>query len=1122
MKRTRQLAALALLASLLLAPVPAAQAQAGDVWVCPTGSCAGTPGYTSIQAGIDAVAAGATVHVAAGTYTGNLTIAKSLILEGAGASTCEAKGTVDIAAPGVAVRGFKFSLPQGPGSGDGHIVHLSGANNAVLEDSTLTTLVLYVNAYGLLVANTTGAVCRRLTISGINATNGTAAAIMLAAGANGNTFEALTINNIASNGGPAYGVWWPAAVDNNTFSGLTVTGVTGSGEAFAVRGTGGSGHLLSGIEASTLKGSLARAISLEGVSNSTFRGLRFDGTGSTSTYSPPADGVYITGGSGIVVEAAELSHTARSVTVSGGSASVRNCVLTASTSGVRVLTSSTAVLRDNAIAGNTIGVDHQGGSVDAVGNWWGSPTGPLCDSNPGGAGDKFSGVGPFSPWLGDGTDTSQDRGFQPNSLRYGIASRLAFGTQPGGAVVGQPLSPQPVVQAQDAGGNLGYNYQQAVTVALGPNPAGDVLSGTRVVTAIHGTAAFANLAIDKVGKGYTLSATSGSLAAATSATFDVRALPPVLTALAPDHASAGSGPLSLAVSGTGLATDSRVQWNGAERATTYRSPAELVAEVQAGDLAAPGLASVTVLNSDGQVSNALAFTIRPQPTAVWVDARWAGLPADADPDGDGPASHMGYDAFADVQAAMTAVARGGAIHIAPGTYAGGLVVSIDGLTIDLNGAIVGAGSPAFTVTADDVTIEDGLLDGSGDATGASAIVVAAGVARLWVHDCEIKNWPADGIHLSGPVDGLKVLDNDIHDNAGDGIELNGTPSGTVVVAGNRLHNNGGYGIRAVSGNLTAEYNDWGHIDGPAAGDGVSGAVDADPWLFGELAADVVPEPAQVHEGGAVDVDVRAKAASLAGAQLTLNYDPALLQVVDVVTTGANYFAGTLGAEVVRDDAAGRVRYSAARQAGEAPLLGQATLLRVRFRAREVAGATATAAIQIDPATVGLAAPGGVRIWPRAVTGDSLTILGSTTVSGVVRLQGRGDWSGAEVDALAGTAYGGDPAPVTTDAWGRYAFSATDDHYAIRVAIARYLHAQAEVDVTGGAKALAMVELLGGDVDDDGRVGMTDITAISGLLFGASVDAAATAADINYDGWVDILDLALAAGNYDLTSSPWAP
>lgn len=1107
---------LVLVASLLLALAPpAVRAQASEVWVCPSGSCQGAPAFTTIQAGIDAVDPRGTVHVEAGSYTGSLAIGKALTLQGAGAALCEVRGALRIDAAGVAVHGFRLT-----GASDGYIVRLAGANNAVLEDNTLTGLRGTGDGYGLLVANTAGAACRRLTIGDINVA-GVAAGILLDAGANQNTFEALTVDGIVSTGTSAYGVRLNTALQGNTFTNLAISNVTAAAGAMVtgVSVAGGSGQLFNSIDIGRLQGHVARAVELVTASSTTVRGLRFDGSGTVATGN--TEGVYIKSGSGIAVEAAEIDHTTRGIVVDGGSASVSNCSLLGNDRGVLLRSNGTAVLRDNAIVGNTYGIESGVGSAaDATGNWWGSPTGPKISANPGGLGDPFTGGVTFGPWLGDGTDTSADRGFQPNPTRYAIPTRLAFSTQPGRAAAGQPLAPQPVVQAQDEAGNLGYNCQQAVTLSIGTNPAGGTPSGSTTVTTTNGTAAFGGLSIDKIGSGYTLVAKSANLAMATSAPFDITGAAPVLTSIEPGHATAGSGALSLTVRGTGLAPDARVNWNGAPRSTASGSPGQLVAQLEAGDLAAAGTAAVTVLNPDGQESNALAFTIRPVPALVWVDAAWAGLPADSDPDGDGPARHLGYDAFADVQAAMDAVAGGGSIHVAAGTYAGGLTVSTAGLTIDLNGAVVGAGSPAFTVTADDVTIDDGVLDGTGDTTGASAIVVGAGVSRLWVHGCEIRNWPADGIHLNGVVTGLKIMDNDIHDNGGDGIEVNGTPAGTVLVAGNSFRNNGGYGINAVSGSLCAEYNAWGHIEGAAAGDGTSGAVDADPWLFGRLAVHVAAEPAQVHEGETVDVVVRAGAASLYGAQLTLAYDPARLEVVSVTAEGEGYFAGTLGAEVSRDDAAGTVRYSATRQAGEAALNGEAQLLGVRFRARAIDGAQATTGIAIDPTSVRLAAPGGVGIRPDSLAGDSLTILGATAVSGVVRLQGRGDWSGAQVDALPGATFGTDPAAVTTDAWGRYAFLATDDRYIVIVAMARYLSARAEVEVGGGSTTLSTVELLGGDADGDGRVGINDITSISGLLFGAKVDAAATPADINADGWVDILDLALAAGNYGLNSSTW--
>ncbi len=69
------------------------------------------------------------------------------------------------------------------------------------------------------------------------------------------------------------------------------------------------------------------------------------------------------------------------------------------------------------------------------------------------------------------------------------------------------------------------------------------------------------------------------------------------------------------------------------------------------------------------------------------------------------------------------------IPIGPSSLGGGGVVNVDGVTIDLSGKTVGPGSPAFTISADDVTIKGpGILEGD---TGSGnsldpAILVNAG------------------------------------------------------------------------------------------------------------------------------------------------------------------------------------------------------------------------------------------------------------------------------------------------------------------------------------------------------------------------------------------------------------
>jgi hypothetical protein len=112
------------------------------------------------------------------------------------------------------------------------------------------------------------------------------------------------------------------------------------------------------------------------------------------------------------------------------------------------------------------------------------------------------------------------------NISAGAAAKVAFTVQPANAFVNNPISPAVQVTAQDAQDNMVTGYSGNITVAIGTNPAGGVLSGTVTVAAVNGVSSFNDLAISQVGTGYTLTASSGLLTGATSTTFDVLAVTP--------------------------------------------------------------------------------------------------------------------------------------------------------------------------------------------------------------------------------------------------------------------------------------------------------------------------------------------------------------------------------------------------------------------------------------------------------------------------------------------------------------------------------------------------------------------------------------------------------------------
>ena len=113
--------------------------------------------------------------------------------------------------------------------------------------------------------------------------------------------------------------------------------------------------------------------------------------------------------------------------------------------------------------------------------------------------------------LGDGGTTN----FHLNltAVQAGPAAKLGFTTQPTNTAVGAAISPSVQVSVEDAQGNVVTTATNSITVAIGANPSGGTLSGTLTQAAVNGTATFPGLSINKLGTGYTLTASATSLTA---------------------------------------------------------------------------------------------------------------------------------------------------------------------------------------------------------------------------------------------------------------------------------------------------------------------------------------------------------------------------------------------------------------------------------------------------------------------------------------------------------------------------------------------------------------------------------------------------------------------------------
>jgi hypothetical protein len=88
------------------------------------------------------------------------------------------------------------------------------------------------------------------------------------------------------------------------------------------------------------------------------------------------------------------------------------------------------------------------------------------------------------------------------------------------------------------------------------------------------------------------------------------AKPPKIQSLDPKSVSAGDAAFTLTITGENFSEDSVVEWNGAERATTFVSSTKIQAAISAADIATAGAVTITVAETvSGTTSNSVPFTI---------------------------------------------------------------------------------------------------------------------------------------------------------------------------------------------------------------------------------------------------------------------------------------------------------------------------------------------------------------------------------------------------------------------------------------------------------------------------------------------------------------------------------
>ena len=196
---------------------------------------------------------------------------------------------------------------------------------------------------------------------------------------------------------------------------------------------------------------------------------------------------------------------------------------------------------------------------------------------------KISTTGNFTLlFTSSGLTTTSSNGF---SVTLAPPTQLGLTTQPGGALTGSLLTPQPVVQLRDANNGVVAGATNPVTVTL--NGAGGTLSGTTTVNAVNGIASFSDLRISGVGT-YTLSFTSGTLSPITSGNIGITALPPTTLGITTQPGGATSGAI--------FTTQPVIAVRDAGGSTVPGATSAVTVAITSGDGALSGTTTVNAVN----------------------------------------------------------------------------------------------------------------------------------------------------------------------------------------------------------------------------------------------------------------------------------------------------------------------------------------------------------------------------------------------------------------------------------------------------------------------------------------------------------------------------------------------
>ena len=267
---------------------------------------------------------------------------------------------------------------------------------------------------------------------------------------------------------------------------------------------------------------------------------------------------------------------------------------------------------------------------------------------------------------------------------------------------------------------------------------------------------------------------------------------------------------------------------------------------------------------------------------------------------------------------------------------------------------------------------------------------------------------------------------------------------------------------------------------------------------GAVSTEATPTSLTVGEAATVTVGLNeVPAEGYASAEFTCTYDPALVQISNIVVTD---LFGTDPATAIYDPQDGNLIVAIAGSNGQ-----KATTSGPAF------SFTATS-LQVGQATITCSA----RV---SLGGDGLTDLpASSTVLTINDVVQEGTLNGQVLASKAVTVnlYNPDTslaATVAANPDGTFSMTAPAGSYTVEATASGFLNAEGPATITAGnTTTMPTISLVAGDIDGNAVIDQLDALTI-GMNYNAT---APDAADLNADGTINVLDLEILAANYRQT------